>query len=448
MKEEMMLSNIEKNTNSEFFLEMLKKNWSKFQSIYAIGNLIGEAYMISIINKDGYGFEEYMKQIDNLYNQLYEKNISPEQFEYEKSKTISLIIANKLGIDVNKDITEFDMLKIKEYFLKEYVLDGYVAHSFPEAYYELITSNGLISDPNQKTDKPKDIMEIQDIFMKKGIVSPLGGYPYYNGTGIYYEHDFRKVFQHSIYSPEWFVWFTSSDHQKAFNDDISKSPYVLRNEDGCRKNVMDLCLNAQLNEEDTYKVIEFYKMNYAKYSSSKLNVALISKKTLGKDDIEKTVPRDMDLLSTITYVLNDKANQYSEHIGNVYNGIISPANFMVSVIPSASKYINASEYSRESRENLINAETNLNALMRVMALKDRLDVSMIPKIVQSKQVIERNLGELSKTDTITNENKRENKNVKVRTLTKNNFQKSGFVSFVVLIFIIVFVILILLFIMR
>ena len=39
--------------------------------------------------------------------------------------------------------------------------------------------------------------------MEKGIAAPLGGYPYYGGSGIYYEHDFTKVFQHAINSPEW-----------------------------------------------------------------------------------------------------------------------------------------------------------------------------------------------------------------------------------------------------
>lgn len=58
-------------------------------------------------------------------------------------------------------------------------------------------------------EQPK---EIQNIFMSKGIVSPMDGYPNYGSSGIYYEHDFTKVFQHVIDSPEWFNTFTSSDH--------------------------------------------------------------------------------------------------------------------------------------------------------------------------------------------------------------------------------------------
>lgn len=203
-----MLENINKNINSSFFITMLRKNWNKNHNLNYLGNLIGELYIHHIINKDGFGFEYYITQIEKLYAELDDRKISPQNFELQKAQLISLTIAYKLGIDT-KNITSDSMLKVKNYFLQEYVVDGYVSHSFPDAYYDTIIQNGLISTAELRQDKPIGIEKIQEIFMSKGVVAPMGAYPYYGGTGIYYEHDFTKMFRHAVDSPEWFKWFTS-----------------------------------------------------------------------------------------------------------------------------------------------------------------------------------------------------------------------------------------------
>lgn len=380
----MMITNIDKNINSDFFIEMLRKNWNYTHSIGHLGNLIGESYIHHIINKDGYGFEYYMNHIENLYSQYGERKISQEQFELEKAKLISSVIASKLGIN-KQNISQKDMERIKNYFLQEFVVNGYVSHSFPDAYYESIMTNGLISSINLRQDKPLEVQEIQDIFMDKGVVAPMGGYPYYGGSGIYYEYDFTKMFRHAIDSPEWFNWFTSSDHITNYHDSVEVSPYILRSEPDCRNNVDDLCLNAGLNEFETQKVVDFYKKYYSKFSSPKLNVALIPKRVIGKDIIFNVLPNDMNLFSTISYVLNDGSRQYTEHNGNVYEGTIFSNQFGISVIPNASSFISAKKYDRESQEHLIKPENNLAVLQAVDENRNRLVPSMVSKVEHAKK---------------------------------------------------------------
>lgn len=382
-----MFVNIEKNINSDFFINMLKRNWEENHNIQLLSKLIGELYIHHIINKDGYGFADYITEINKLYLQYNNKQISFQQFELQRAKLISITIGKKLGIELNKEISNEDMEKVKNYFLQEYVSNGYVSHSFPDAYYESIIKNGLVSSLEQRQDKPSEIKEIQDIFMKKGIVAPMGGYPYYDGVGVYYEHDFTKMFCHAIDSPEWFKWFTSSDHFTTYHKNIETSPYILRSEKDCRRNVDDLCMNAELDVNDTKKVVDFYQKQYAKFISPKLNVALISKKTLGKANIQGAVLKDMDLLSTISYVLNDGAHQYTEHQKNVYNGVIPPQELNFSVIPNASIYIKADYYSRETKEHLTNHDNNLAILQNIINNKNRLAPLMVSKVEKIKNEI-------------------------------------------------------------
>ena len=385
--EDLMIMNLDNALNSEFIINMLKRSWDKYHDIHFISNLIGEVYTLHVINKDGFGFEYYMTQLEMLYNQYKEKQISFEHFNLQKSKIISVVIANKIKIDINKPVTQESMQKVKEYFLHEYVTNGYVTHSFPEAYADSILKNGLIGNTMDRKDKLVGIQEIQDLFMSKGVAAPLGGYPYYEGSGIYFENDFTKVFQHSVDSPEWFTWFTSSDHTSAYQSNINVSPYILRDEIYCKRNVIYLCNNAKLSMKETKKVIDFYTLTYNKYKSPKLNVALIPKHILGKSDISKVVPSDMDLLSAITYVLFDGAKEYVEHKGNVYYGIIPSSEFKLSIIPDASKYIEAGQYLRETKEHLINPITNLRILNNAIDNKNRMSQSMLEKVEFTKRII-------------------------------------------------------------
>lgn len=397
--EDKMVSNIENALNGEFIIEMLKRSWNREHDIHSISKLIGEVYTINIICKDGYGFEFYMREIESLYTKLYEKKISYEEFNIEKSKLISIVIAKKLGIDISKGVTEEDKAMVKSYFLEEYVKKGYVSHSFPQAYSDSIKKDGLISYTKKRSNKPLEIQEIQDIFMSKGVVAPLGGYPYYEGEGIYFEHDFTKLYNHAVYSPEWFAWFTSSDHTKVFHNLVETTPYVLRNEECCRRNVYDLCKNTGLNNEEQAKVMDFYRKTYETYKSPRLCSALISKKRLGKDNIDKAVPSNMDLLSTINYVLKDGAKEYVEHQGNVYVGRISPEDFKIITIPSASKYIYTSNYLRESQEHLTNPLSNLAVLRNAEKNKHRMNDIMARKVEQARLLLEsKQQYELPKSD--------------------------------------------------
>lgn len=399
-KEETMLMHLDAALNSDFTINMLKRNWNKYHDIQYIGNLIGEIYTLHIVNKDGFGFEYYMSQMENLYSQYKAKKISPDNFNLQKSKLIAIIIAKKIGIDVSKQVTEEDMLKVKNYFLQEYVENGYVTHSFPDAYTNSVMTDGLISTTLKRKDKLNEIQEIQDIFMSKGVVAPLGGYPYYEGSGIYFEHDFAKTFCHSVYSPEWFAWFTSSDHTSAYQSNVNVSPYILRDEKYCRRNVEDLCQNADLTPEETKKVVDFYTLTYDKYSSSKLNVALIPKKVLGKSDASKVAPLDMDLLSTITFVLKDGAKQYVEHQGNVWYETISADKFKVSVIPSPSKYMYAEQYLKETKEHLTDYQSNLRILATAENNKNRMSPTLQEKVAIAKKIIENKQSEMkAPTDT-------------------------------------------------
>ena len=392
-----LATNINNALKSNFIIEMLKRNWEQSKRIGVLGNLLGEVYTHMIIHKDGYSFEYYMNQMESLYTKLGTKQISTEQFDVEKAKVISFVIASKLGIDASKELSKEDTESIKSFYLREFIQNGYVTHSFPEAYSESIMTNGLIADPNSRSKTSGEEQWVQETFMNKGVAAPIGGYPYYGGTGIYYEHDYSKIFQHAIYSPEWFSWFTSADHLLSFQS-IENAPYILRDQNACKRNVLDLCSNAGLSENETNRVVAFYQQNYDKFSSPKLNVGLISKKLVGKDDISKAVTDNLGLIETIIYTMRDKALEYTEHQGNVYYDTISPSNILFTNIPEANKYIRVESYNRESKEHLTNPKNNYAIIRRAIKNSTRMNPKMAENVMKMKEMLERKIQELDKKD--------------------------------------------------
>lgn len=161
----------------------------------------------------------------------------------------------------------------------------------------------------------------------------------------------------------------------------------MRDESACRRNIIDLCSNAELTVEETKKVVKFYSETYEKFSSPILNVGLISKQVVGKNDVSKTVPRDLGLIDTIIYTMNDNAKQYTEHIGNVSHKTILPENIKITNIPNANKLMHVTEYSRETKEHLTNLDTNLAMIQRAEQVKSRMTPRMIEKTEETKNIL-------------------------------------------------------------
>lgn len=466
---EMMAENISRNINSDFFVELLNRSWEKNKNITYLGEMIGEAYNYHVLFKDGKGFEEYMRSMEKMYDDhhlvLADPNIPHEEkrrlsyeFSRKKARFMATAIAKRLGVDVYAATTD-DVLRVKEYFLHEYVENGYVSHSFPDAYRSAILQNGLVANPGVRGDGANEKMQIQKMFMNHGVVAPLGGYPYYGGSGIYYEHDFKNILYHSIGSPEWFKWFTSSDHINTYHDGVEKTPYVLRNEPMCRRNVRDLCFNAGLSDMETMRVMAFYSDNYRRFESPRFNVALIPKSVVGKDDVSQLGVEDLGVVETIVSVMRDSNGQYKEHSGNVSRVDIPSSSFVVTEVPAAHRYITApEEYHRESKDELLDSEKGLAMVEHIKAQEGMVEElraplehtsgilesrkkSNIPQATEEERFDQRSDEEVAIAGAIRRENqtvatkKKQAKEMNkghVYTLKKKDENNGGFVSSMIL----------------
>lgn len=372
-----MIDNIEKQLNGELIKKIIKKYWDKTNSLYVASIFIGEVFTYYFINKDYDDFEDYINMMDELYDKTIDfkkynyqqlkkayRNISnvfdevildTEEFKLSRANIICKSIAKKLGLDQNiNNLREADRELIKSDFIKNYIENGFVIHSFHSSLYDSIMNKGLSS--NDRLWDDSEVMDLGNIFFEKGAFGALGGYTYYNGQGLYFEHNYRKLYSHAIYSPEWFNFLTSSNHLTGFPD-IDRAPFALKNYDACKQNVYDLCNNVGLEKDKTEKVINIFNKYFEMFKSKDIMVAIIPKKVVNKHFIKNDILKNKDLIECIVYLSDDINEEYKEHFGNVYNGNILSNDFYIFKLPHLENFIEYTEFARETKEELFELAT-------------------------------------------------------------------------------------------
>ena len=233
----------------------------KSKSIFFPGKLIGEVFRYCIIHQsdDEINKEDvikYLKDIKSIIFKADKKNKEEQNyfFSIERSKIILKSIAKSLDINLSKKIiSKKDQIQIKNYFLNNYIKKGYVFHSFPSVRKNSVIKQGFTEIEQVWIDEK--VKEVVKIFEDHGVLKALGGYGFYKTGGTYVEHNPDNILFHSISSPEWFKFFTSSSHVES-TQDLSKSSFYLKDYDACRQNVEDLCKNSRLNKDEEVKVIK------------------------------------------------------------------------------------------------------------------------------------------------------------------------------------------------
>ncbi len=334
--------------------------------IYFASSIIGEAINYCIIHQSDKNIKTedvlaYIKVVNGMKLQaskIKDKAQRDKFFQTESAKIIAATIAKSLNIDLKK-ASNSEILKIKQYFLKNYIENGFVFHSFPTARRESVKQHGFtIIQKLWDNDRLQAVIKILE---KHGAIAAMGGASYYNPNGMYVEHSAEMVLFHCLSAPEWFKFFTSSEHNGT-SFDVATSPFYVKNYDACRQNVDDLITNLNLNEEESAEVSSFFESCWDVLKDKTQTAALIRRKTVGKTN---PISDNTDLLTTITEALSDTHTQFSEHVGNVVDPQqITASDVELIDIPPAETFLKCDKFHRETKQELFNPRKTFKILSR------------------------------------------------------------------------------------
>lgn len=329
-----------------------------------VSGLIGEIYTYCFVHNDGLesDINDVIDYIQTMRDAYFECHGSERSLLDIRAKQIGKSIAQRLNIDISSgEISKANEQQIQEYFLKNYVENGYVMHSFPGACEESIRENGFSS--SKRIWDNAEIMRIAHIFEQKDVISPVGGYSHYSGGGMYVENNPRDLYWHALSAPEWFKWFTSANHNKN-SSKLEDSPYYLKDYDSCKQNVLDLCANAGLSENEINQVMSMFENNWKVLGTETMCVALIPKSIIGKNKIEDAIIPGQSAIETIKTVLSDRRCQYKEHDGNVLKQTVTEKDMFIMGLPKAKELFGEHEFSRETKESLYDPKLVLDMIFR------------------------------------------------------------------------------------
>lgn len=374
---------IKESINSEFIKNKLIEARDSSKNFKIVWNIIWDCVLYDTLFKKDNDSNYFNSFIDDLYNLYCDENFNDEEKSIKKSEIIAKAIANHLNIS----LTEKNSKKIKEYFLEEYNKNWYVYHSFPSAYFECISDSWLQAKNKNKSDNANynDMGKIQKIFTSHWVFAALWWAWIYGWEGIYYDHRQWNIYPHAIFGPERFSRFTSSDHY-SISSWLNNQPFVFRDKEQCRKNVIDLCDNAWLDDNEKREVISFFEKNYERLSKSGTYFALIPKSKVWKTDTQfpeyiwyipiskndsKSIHTEYkELINTIRYTLWDWWEEYKEHEWNVYHDSINPTEMVTIKLPEIKEIIKEDiKFNSETKDQLIGKEQAKYSKNRIKELK-------------------------------------------------------------------------------
>ncbi len=362
----MKISNVIENILSDKRVLDLISSFNN-SDIYFASSTVGEIINYCIIHQTDKTIPvenviSYLKDLNNIKfqsRQIKDPASKEKYFQTERAKLIAATIAKSLQIDL-KTAKDKQTEQIKQYFLKNYVENGYVFHSFPTARKNSVEQNGFTSI--EKLWDNDAVKRVAKILEDHGAVTGLGGFSYYRPNGMYVEHNAELVLFHSLSAPEWFTFFTSAKHtQSSFN--VADEPFYLKNYDACKQNVLNLMANLDLNEQEKKQVLDLFETTWQKLKLKSHTTALIKRKTINKTDVAPFENESM--LDTITSALTDKDKQFAEHVGNVVNPeTISASDVEILTIPPAEEFLKCEHFNTEKKEELFDPNNNFAIIGR------------------------------------------------------------------------------------
>lgn len=215
---------------------------------------------------------------------------------------IDYFIPKIIRIDLNRSYILFNELinyvylvnnnNIEE-IINNYIIDGYYFHATHESLAEPIINN----EPKPWCENK--ISVIQNIFKNKGKYDVFGLYKP-NNNNLFLSSSIKTSTYYGLTSPSWFKHFVSGgfDNNKLYD----RTSYYNKDYDGCLKNVIRMCDEYNLNNNEKEKVLDFFETCYGQFGSSNYpSLILLKKDSL---NMKKTIPKKKNNINDLEYLKN------------------------------------------------------------------------------------------------------------------------------------------------
>lgn len=300
-----------------------KYGYNQYSLMIVMDFLIKYSIVIRDMNNFPYCIEELKKIV----------------YSYSDHKELVLCFNELLGelirlkLNLTDKTSSDNKRKILSYLYEEYIVNGYMFHSFPSAFKELVEEKGIdAKDYSYPVFYMKKLYYIfknhkYDEMIPKYLLEGISSISITDSPAMAYYYAFR--------SPQYFCNLVATSKYYKDNPNYDYEAYYRKDMDACRNNLLLLAKHLNMTDKEKDTVITAFEKqwNLLDASNSLPEIAFISRKAVGKDsldDIDEIIKKSRyeDLVISIARITDSR---YS-HVRR-YTPLL-PLSFTVNTFPS------------------------------------------------------------------------------------------------------------------
>ena len=300
-----------------------KYGYNQYSLMIVIDFLIKYSIVIKDINNVSYCIEELKKLVYNYNNH--------KELVLHSNELLGELI--KLKLNLTDNISSDNKRKILTYLYEEYIVNGYMFHSFPSVFKELVEEKGI--DAKDYSYPLFYMKKLYYIFKNHKYDEMIPDYLLDGITSISITDSPAMAYYYAFRSPQYFCNLVSTSKYYKDNPCYDYEAYYRKDMDACRNNLLLLAkhLNMTDKEKDTVIMAFEKQWNLLDASNSFPEIAFVSRKDVGKDsldDIDEIIKKSKheDLVISIARITDSR---YS-HVRR-YTPLL-PFSFTVNTFPS------------------------------------------------------------------------------------------------------------------
>ncbi len=230
-----------------------------------------------IINTDGNNVETFQERIKGIHFD----RLHPED-EDSLQSAIYMSVVERLGF--KEPLNKLDEKVVFDYFVENYIKNGYFFHGFNGTFEDVIREKGLT--PDERLWDTEDLKAITEIGTKHGKPMLLGWHSINSEGKIFFDAHTKNMYRYAVASPEWFAHFVAEgNHVEPTGD--NKKVFYTRNYDKARANVVQTCRDMALDPEEESRVMAFFEKYWKLLAQEKSKPKLALIKRTAIEPIDK-----------------------------------------------------------------------------------------------------------------------------------------------------------------
>lgn len=226
--------------------------------------------------------------LSDLYQHIKDANIcemSDEELRQFYNKLLISSLAKRFSIE---DVNSLEAKqKISGFIYQNYIERGYCFQGLNGVYKDSTMKNGLSTKFSSRD--VSDLEKIDRIFAAHGLdkvfyskLSETKLSPYY-----YITDSMATAYHYSFHNPEWFSYFVASGNDMP-DLEYDKTAYYRRDYDACKNNLLKLCKQYNISENDTNFIMDKFSDFWQQLVHDDTNygaIAFVQKKLVNRNNI-------------------------------------------------------------------------------------------------------------------------------------------------------------------